>query len=191
SAYGGHPAVLQTVAMLLDRPFRLTRAPVPTVTFEGEAGGVPGQGWSGHVDWHGKPPAPTDHLHLFGLVHFTTVQPNGGGFTLVPGSHHVVKGNLNDAELAQRMFRQEFRDFPGLGPEQEMRAKAGDVLYYHPFMVHGASDNQSTRARKVLHTHYFPVLEGATEDRAAIEAHFHPDHLAAMDERFRKLIGLA
>ncbi|HVF10539.1 MAG TPA: hypothetical protein VNA16_07045, partial [Abditibacteriaceae bacterium] len=47
SAYGGHPAVLQTVAMLLDRPFRLTRAPVPTVTFEGEAGGVPGQGWSG------------------------------------------------------------------------------------------------------------------------------------------------
>ena len=190
SFYGGHPAVLETVAMLLDCPFHLTRTPVPTVTFSGQAGGVPGHNWSGHVDWHSKPPAPTDHLHRFGIIHFTTVQPNGGGFTLVPGSHHLVARNLNDSELAPRMFRQEFRDFPGLGPEQEMCAKAGDVLYYHPFMVHGASDNQSTHARKVLHTHYFPVLDEPIETRASIESHFHPDHLAAMDERWRKLIGL-
>jgi ectoine hydroxylase-related dioxygenase (phytanoyl-CoA dioxygenase family) len=184
---------LETVAMLLDRPFRLTRTPVPTVTFSGAAGGVPGRNWTGHVDWHDKPPAPTDHLHRFGIIHFTTVEPNGGGFTLVPGSHHMVQRNLEDPVLAPRMFRQEFQDFPGLGIEQEMRARAGDVLYYHPFMVHGASDNQSTRARKVLHTHYFPVLDEETEthDRASIETHFHPDHLAVMDDRWRRLIGLA
>jgi hypothetical protein len=59
-------------------------------------------------------------------------------------------------------------------------------------MVHGASDNQSTQARRVLHTHYFPVLDEEVDPPShdAIAAQFHPAHLAAMDDRFRHLIGL-
>ena len=161
SNFGEHPSVLESVSALLGRPFRLKRPPVPTVTFSGNAGGVPGKNWSGHVDWYSTPPGDLDSLNILGIVHFTTIEPFGGGFTLVPGSHHVVRGNLGNPELNQRMFSQNFRDFPGLQDEQEMRAHAGDILYYHPFLVHGASDNQSTTARKVLHTHYFPLLDSS------------------------------
>jgi hypothetical protein len=193
SKFGGHPAVLETVAALVDRPFRLTRSPVPTVTYSGKAGGLPGKNWSGHVDWYSTPPGELDSLNVLGIVHFTTIAPSGGGFTVVPGSHHVVSENLDNPELCERMFSQNFREFPGLDDEQEMRAKAGDVLYYHPFMVHGASDNQSDTVRKVVHTHYFPLLgaEHESAERETIITRFHSSHLAVMDDAFKELIGFA
>ncbi|MBI2191461.1 MAG: phytanoyl-CoA dioxygenase family protein [Planctomycetes bacterium] len=192
SAFGGFPIVLETVSIILDKPFRLTRSPVPTVTYPGKAGGVPGQNWTGHVDWDAKPPVEKDALYIYGIIHFTTVEPNGGGFTVVPRSHRVVEQNLSNAELSTRMFQQKFSDFPGLETEREMQAKAGDILYYHPFLVHGASDNQSTRTRKVLHTHYIPIRDEETErgERESIRRRFHPAHLTVMDERFRRIIGL-
>lgn len=57
-------------------------------------------------------------------------------------------------------------------------------------MVHGASDNQSTRARKIVSTHYFPILEGEEERKAreVVPGNFHPAHLTAMDEDFKRLI---
>ena len=43
------------------------------------------------------------------------------------------------------------------GEGVEICGEAGSIVYYHPFLVHGASDNRSRRARRVLHTHYEPV----------------------------------
>lgn len=191
SNYGGLPAVLETVELLLDRPFRLTRSPVPTVTFTGHAGGVPGQSWRGHVDWY-NPREPYDEHFVYGIIHFTTICPNGGGFTLVPESHHVVKKHENNPAMVKRMFQQAFHNFPELGPEKEIRAEAGDILYYHPLLVHGASDNQSPTARKVLHTHYLPLFEEPHRSRAldVFPPNFHANHLTAMDARFKVICGL-
>jgi hypothetical protein len=191
SNFGLHPAVWETAMRLIGGPARLTRTPVPTVTFSGAAGGIPGQDWRGHVDWQGKPPGAEDHLHIFGIMHFTTIAPNGGGFTLVPGSHHVVQRCLADPTLSRRMFEQNFVDFPGLADEVEIRANAGDILYYHPFMVHGASDNLTAQPRRVIHTHYFPRNYPDGTDRGDdLTERFHADHLAAMSEGQRRLIGL-
>jgi hypothetical protein len=191
SNFGLHPAVWETAERLIGGPVRLTRSPVPTVTFSGAAGGIPGENWTGHVDWQGKPPGDEDHLHIFGIMHFTTVAPNGGGFTLVPGSHYVVEQNLPNPELSRRMFDQNFVDFPGLAEPLEIRATAGDILYYHPFLVHGASDNITARPRRVIHTHYFPLLHPDGTQRADdFTESFHTEHLAAITREQRARVGL-
>ena len=192
SNFGGHPRLLEAVAVLIDCPFSLIRSPVPCVTFPGSAGGPAGPQWVGHVDWWHTPPAEHDDEFVYGLVHFTTVEPNGGGFTVCPGSHRLVAECLQNAELSERMFRQQFKDFPGLAPAQEMRPRAGDVLFYHAFLVHGGSDNQSQQPRKVLFTHYLPSPDEAAIQRIheAVPNAFHPDHVAAMDKRFRRLCGI-
>jgi len=192
SNFGGHPRLLETVAVLIDRPFSLIRSPVPCVTFPGSAGGPAGPDWAGHVDWWHTPPAAHDDEFVYGIVHFTTVQPNGGGFTINPGSHRLVAECLQDAELSQRMFNQQFKDFPGLAPAQEIRPKAGDVLFYHAFLVHGGSDNLSRQPRKVLFTHYLPSPDEAIRDRIGegVPNSYHPDHRAVMDDRFRRLCGI-
>ena len=78
----------------------------------------------------------------------------------------------------------------GLEDEIEILAEAGDIVYYHPFLVHGASPNMSTDSRKVLFTHYYPgrldeavasrrqrELSWMTQD--ALEERFHAEHLDA------------
>ncbi len=191
--FGGSPGVLKVVGMMMDRPFRLLSSPIPTITFPGKAGGLRGRDWQGHVDWWRVIPREFWESYFNCFLHFTTVEPGGGAFAAVPGSHHLVRKNLSDPDVSERMFRQEFQDFPGLGSETEVLVQAGGMIVWHPYLVHGPTDNQHLRARKVLAVYFMPILDGAAEQRAreGIPRDFHQGHLAAMDRDFKQLCGLA
>ena len=193
SQFGGNPGVLEAVGMMMDGPFRLLSSPIPTITFPGRAGGVRGRDWKGHVDWHRVAPREFWESYFNCFLHLTAVEPGGGAFTVVPGSHHLVRENLSDPDVSERMFRQEFQDFPGLGSEMEVVVQAGGMIVWHPYLVHGPTDNQHSMARKVLNIYFFPILDGEAEQRAkeGIPRKFHPDHLAGMDQDFKRLCGLA
>jgi len=191
SNFGGHPGVLQAVEMLIERPFRLLRSSIPCVTFKSPPGGERFE--SGlHVDWPHTPSLPGDETCVNGLLHFTAVEPNGGGFTVCPGSHHLVLENLANAEVRERMFKQDFSTgFPGLSEPQEICAEAGDVLFYHSFLVHDRSENMREQPRKVIFTHYKPYTSEVEREAARTNRDsFHPAHIATMDTRFKQLCGL-
>jgi ectoine hydroxylase-related dioxygenase (phytanoyl-CoA dioxygenase family) len=190
-SFAAHPAVLEAVAILANRPFRLVRSSIPCVTFKSPPGGERFE--SGlHVDWPHTPAQPHDETFLNGVLHFSTVQTGGGAFVVCPGSHRLVLKNLADPEMNRRMCAQEFNDgFPGLEPPQEICARAGDLLIYHAFLVHDRTENLRDEPRKVLFMHFKPFADEA--DRADARANvdsFHPDHRAAMDAAFRQLCGL-
>ena len=191
SNIAGHPGVLQAAETLLGQSFRLLRTSIPCVTFKSPPGGERFD-LGLHVDWPHTPPLPGDEMCLNGVLHFSTVEPRGGGFTVCPGSHRLVLKNLANAELSQRMLRQDFNhDFPDLAPPQVICAQAGDLLFYHSFLVHDRSENLREQPRKILFTHYKPYAEAADRDTAKANTDsYHPDHLATMDERFRRLCGL-
>ena len=191
SNFGGHPRVLEAVELLLGRPFRLLRTPIPCVTFKSPPGderfdlGL-------HVDWPRTPPLENDEPSINGVLHFSTVEPQGGGFTVCPGSHRLVLDNLANPELSRRMFEQDFNNrFPGLSAPQEICAGAGDLLFYHAFLVHDRSENLRQQPRKILFTHYKPYADEPARATAKTNSEsFHPAHVATMDERFRQLCGL-
>jgi len=192
SKFGHHPRVLEAVGGLFDRPFRLDHTPTPTALFQGEAGGLPGVPgkWGGHLDWPSKPPTPSE-INGFanGILHFTTLEPGYGCFTLVPRSHKVVESYLDDPDMLDRMYRSEFHDFPGLEPEMEITANAGDLLFFHPLLVHGASDNLNTRTRKVLHAIFRAVdVEPADGPVKSLER-FHPKYVTCVDDDLQWLLG--
>lgn len=188
SRFGHHPQVLEAVQRMFDRPYLMNRTPIPTVTFPGKAGGIPGELWWGHVDWHSKPPKAFELDYIHGIIHFTTVKPKGGGFTLIPRSHRVVEKNLDDEQMLHRMYRAEFHDFPGLEREVEITATAGDLLFYHPLLIHNASDNRSETTRKVLHAAFLPASDEAKKELPAPALRFHPDYLAVLDEQTKQRI---
>ena len=194
SKFGHHPRVLEAARRLLDRSFRLDHTPTPTLVYQGEAGGrpgVPGQWW-GHVDWPSNPPTPANiNGYANGLLHFTTLEPGGGCFTLVPRSHKVVQSYLDDPAMYERMCRAEFHDFPGLETEIEITANAGDLLFFHPLMVHNSSDNRSTRTRKVLHAIFRALDEEPAEDEPVDldTERFHRNYVAAVDDDVKWLLG--
>jgi hypothetical protein len=94
AAFGDLPAVLRSAAAVMAdrRPFRLMQTPIPCVSFPED---TPRGRWTGHVDW-GESAAVhmrSSALHTlwrFGVIHFTTVQPGGGAFTVVPRSHRLI-----------------------------------------------------------------------------------------------------
>ena len=102
--------------------------------------------------------------------------------------------------VAQQFYSDDGR-LEGLEDEVEVLANAGDVVYYHPYLVHGASRNRSSQPRKVLFTPYYPVLEEAEAAQrqrdlswlteAALEGRCHDEHLAARtgDTPFHRVVG--
>ena len=134
SAPGLYPEVLETVRCLAGgERYRLLRQPVPTVTWPGRAGGVPGESWTGHVDWPGSVdrtgedlsgPLASDSNKLYGIVYCSDVQPGGGGFSVVPESHRLLAEIMADPsqrELKRQAYQQSFGDFPRLGAQQTPR----------------------------------------------------------------------
>ena len=84
---------------------------------------------------------------------------------------------------------------------RKVRVRTGDVVYYHPYLVHGASKNRRDEPRKVLFTHYYPALGPEQEAQrqrectwltdAEVGERFHWEVLAARegDDHFERLVG--
>ncbi|MCE9590725.1 MAG: phytanoyl-CoA dioxygenase family protein [Planctomycetes bacterium] len=116
--------------------------------------------------------APTDRGHLDGynsslgwwpfMVSATTylydVEPMGGGLTLWPGSHTAAwnyfrarpdqldGGYIHDPDFNWKIFHPR--------PPHEFTARAGDVVFWHAFMLHNGSTNISRHPRVGLFTRW-------------------------------------
>lgn len=96
------------------------------------------------------------------------IDKRAGTFFVMPGSHHAAPvdeaRSSNHEEFRKATLK--FVDEHGFRPKGMPLAK-GDVLLWHPFLIHGAFSNQDPRfSRKSLTSHFFPL--GATRrDMAA------------------------
>jgi hypothetical protein len=91
-----------------------------------------------------------DHTgaQLSAMVFVDTVPPHCGGFTIWPGSHHMshvyhrtVYGPLDD-DRAEEYVKARDDVLKQVTPV-EFHGKAGDVVFWHPRLVHGAGVNYS------------------------------------------------
>lgn len=91
-----------------------------------------------------------DHTgaQLSAMVFVDTVPPHCGGFTIWPGSHHMshsyhttVYGPLDDDRAEE--YVQARDDVLRQVTPVEFHGKAGDVVFWHPRLVHGSGVNYS------------------------------------------------
>jgi len=85
------------------------------------------------------------------------IQPDSGPFHIYPGSHrHFADNPLND--LPHDDFRRECAKYAAEHPHKAALLRKGDVLFWHPWLLHGALDQTNEkRSRKSLTCHYYPL----------------------------------
>ena len=119
-------------------------------------------GW--HVDWAFKPEHynATPRQTYYHMVHMLQkVQPGGGAFMIVPGSHKLTYAAT--AKVTSDEELQEFKQDPigkaGIDLSQaiEVPADEGDLLIFNPMCLHSASGNASTQPRYVYFASFFDV----------------------------------
>ena len=103
-----------------------------------------------HPDEYNARPRRTYFHHVHAL---STVEPGGGAFTIVPGSHHktyaATAGLLGEGELEQ------FKKDPAgvakvdLSEAIEVCPEDGDLLIFNPMCLHSASTNTRSTPRYV------------------------------------------
>ncbi len=93
-------------------------------------------------------------LGLIALHLFTDIAPGGGGTAIRLGSHRYTARILADAG-AQGVPKLELSRRAAAAtnqlPYREITGQTGDVLFMHPFTVHGRSMNTSDRVRILGH----------------------------------------
>ena len=188
-----HPRMIEAVEKLIGPHFLINCSPFPVITYKSPPGHERFElGY--HVDWPSKKkaPRPDDERHLNGILHFSTVQPGGGGFMLYPQSHRLVLQGLKKPELRRRLLDQDFEKFPDLLDPLEMCVPAGSAVFFHAFLVHDRSENLLEEPRRVLFTHYkeFDNVEQRRTWAVGSRERFAPRHLEAMGSRVRALCGL-
>ena len=89
-------------------------------------------------------------LGLVGVQLFTDIESGGGGTGIKPCSHFITAsvlaeaepGGLDEFELCRRVLSLT-KDLPTI----EVTGNAGDIIFIHPFTLHGSSTNLSNRVR--------------------------------------------
>ncbi|MBS10303.1 MAG: hypothetical protein CME19_01705 [Gemmatimonadetes bacterium] len=126
-----------------------------------------------------------DHTgaQLSAMVFVSTVPPHCGGFTIWPGSHHMshvyhrtIYGPLDD-DQADDYVRARDEILDSVTPVQ-FHGTAGDVVFWHPRLVHGPGINYSAEYDKPIiryivpceyqrdgKTYYFNMSHGPAPNR--------------------------
>lgn len=119
-------------------------------------------GW--HIDWTFFPDEyqATPRQTYYHMVQAcSTVEPGGGAFMVVPGSHHrtyAVTSKLTDeAELAE--FKRNPMQAAGVDVDEgiEICATEGDLIVFNPMCIHSASGNARSQPRYVYFASFFDV----------------------------------
>lgn len=145
---------------------------VPQLIF-GQFRTVPPHPFS-YVGWHFD--LPRDHpMHLKVQLYLDDVEPDGGPFAYVPGSHRPEAGPHPTVRRLEAM--------PG---HRVCPGKAGSALLFNSFLVHTALPNRSATPRRSIIMAY----------EAAAAAGQTPDSFKALDDQIRgterrRLFGLA
>ena len=134
-----------------DRWFAHTGAGVWPILFPGfsDSWCVPEENWHVEGNWFHH------HLNsseqgLIGIQLFTDIQPGGGGTGIRVGSHRYTARVLAEAEpngLDEHELCNKVIPLTKHLPLIEITGNAGDILFIHPFTLHGSSTNLSKQVR--------------------------------------------
>jgi phytanoyl-CoA hydroxylase len=100
------------------------------------------------------------HGHLVaGWFALEDIHPSSGPFFVYPGSHLLPRVSETDFPVHEDFLAEIKKMVAGSGLEKKSALlKKGDVLFWHPNLVHGADTVQDERySRKSLTSHYYPV----------------------------------
>jgi hypothetical protein len=141
---GNHPQMRKLVAQFIGEPVKhLQRV-------RGVYGVFPKQpGTAGHLSPH----ADQSAAQLSAMVVVDEIPPHCGGFTVWPGSHHIVHPHAKTiygpvgqekAEAYGQARDQALRDITPI----ELWGNAGDVIFWHPRLIHSGGINCSAEYEK-------------------------------------------
>ena len=95
-----------------------------------------------HQDWSYFP--TRDDTMIAAIIHLTDATDEMGCLRVYPGSNHL--GRLPDSHGQNGT---QLADYP-LEGGTPLEAKAGDVVFFHYFTLHGSRPNRSDRTRKTV-----------------------------------------
>jgi hypothetical protein len=116
-----------------------------------------------YTSWH-PDVGPTNPLHIKVQIYINDVEPGGGEFAFVPGSHR------SDAGPYDRV-----RDPAAMPGHLRFPAKAGTAIMFNSYGWHTAMDNHSGKPRKSI----ILIYEKRTPERVR------PDAFAAISEQLK------
>jgi hypothetical protein len=110
---------------------------------------VPDENWHIEGNWFHH------HLNsseqgLIGIQLFTDIEPGGGGTGIRLGSHNYTANILAEAEpdgLDEHELCRRVISATKHLPLVEITGNAGDIIFIHPFTLHGSSTNSSEQVR--------------------------------------------
>ena len=191
------PRMLETVAKMIDGPFRVMGTPIAIVTFTGKVcGDIQTYNWIGHLDG-----VPTESFEKIARtraslwIALADIETMGGAMVVVRGSHrHIHRLAANDPAWVEYRRRDNmylrYNNIEGIPwHAAEVTCKAGDGFFYHGHSIHSASDNHRPQPRIVaLFNYVSTALSPATE--ATLSREFSQRHLESMSPMMRKAVGL-
>jgi phytanoyl-CoA hydroxylase len=101
---------------------------------------------------------PYGHL-VAGWFSLEDIHPDSGPFFVYPGSHNLPRLSKASHPTHEAFLAEIKRMVAASGLEKKQALlKKGDVLFWHPSLVHGADSVRDERySRKSLTSHYYPV----------------------------------
>ena len=123
-----------------------------------------------HQDWEYFP-TRNDSM-IAGVIHVSDATDEMGCFRVYPGSHKLGRqtGMTGGAGEENRKLIEEYP----LESATVVEAKAGDVLFFHYFLLHGSMQNVSSRTRKTV------LVQMHAGDDAVEEGNTHPNSRLAL-----------
>ena len=97
-----------------------------------------------HQDWTYFP--TRDDTMIAAIIHLTDATDEMGCVRVFPGSHKLGRVPDSDGTVPNALIE---GDYP-LDAGVPIEAKAGDVLFFHYFTLHGSRPNTSARERKTV-----------------------------------------
>jgi len=96
------------------------------------------------------------------------IDAESGPFRVYPGSHRHFSGNQLDT-LSHEDFARECAKYAASHEHKAALLRKGDVLFWHPSLLHGAlNQTDERRSRKSLTSHYYPMGVARKGDDAAL-----------------------
>jgi len=141
-----HPNMRKMVTLFIGEPIR------PTARVRGVYGVFPKPpGAPGRLSPH------ADHTaaQLSAMVIVDEIPPHCGGFTIWPGSHHIVHPHCT---TVQGPIGPDHADAYGLARDRALReitpvefpGQAGDVIFWHPRLLHSGGINRSADSERPI-----------------------------------------
>jgi ectoine hydroxylase-related dioxygenase (phytanoyl-CoA dioxygenase family) len=161
-----NPSLLALATRLLDARDPTDLRLLEQVLIRTDPGPLPAGPTGWHVDMAFFPDQYESRPRrtYYHLVHAcSTVQPGGGAFMIVPGSHrrtYAATAALPQSEEALEAFKRNVVERIGGDPATEaveVCPEEGDLLVFNPMCLHSASRNVRTEPRYVYFASFFDV----------------------------------